>query len=265
MNTGANVRVIPLGKDVAVIHVVSVALRAALIFGNVTPGDAGTLMKYTMDRVPAFVNAFGPLDDVVVACGAGAIALGFPVITNETENIFRVPKSLIVQEDVSKFNATSLEARDIKIKITNIDIPVAFASAFEGEIIRRKDMRVEFDGSRVDCAELVHTCDSSEVEDHKITVVGQLTRWKMEARTALLMLLKFPVRTCSQTLSRLSSVNSTTTSTVSRVYTIQAREICSVSVSAMQHLMHPVSNILVRFCIHRLRMSLMLLLTSVKL
>ena len=40
--TGANVRVIPLGKDVtAVIHVVSVALRAALIFGNVTPGDAG--------------------------------------------------------------------------------------------------------------------------------------------------------------------------------------------------------------------------------
>ena len=125
-----------------------------------------------MQRVPAFVNAFAPLDDVIVACGAGAIALGFPVITNETENIFRVPKSLIVQEDVSKFNPTSLEARDIKIKITNIDIPVAFASAFEGEIIRRKDMQVEFDGSRVDCAELVHTCDASEVEDHKITVVG---------------------------------------------------------------------------------------------
>ena len=50
-----------------------------------------------------------------------------------------------------QINATSLEARDIKIKITNIDIPVAFASAFEGEIIRRGDMQVEFDGSRVDC------------------------------------------------------------------------------------------------------------------
>jgi acetyl-CoA synthase len=173
MSTGANVRVIPLGKDVtAVIHVVSVALRAALIFGNITPGDAGSLMAYTMQRVPAFVNAFAPLDDVIVACGAGAIALGFPVVTNETENIFRVPKSLIVQEDVSKFNATSLEARDIKIKITNIDIPVAFASAFEGEIIRRGDMQVEFDGSRVDCAELVHTKEMSEIEDHKITVVG---------------------------------------------------------------------------------------------
>ena len=154
--TGANVRVIPLGKDVtAVIHVVSVALRAALIFGNVKPGDAATLMDYTMKRVPAFVNAFAPLNDVIVACGAGAIALGFPVITNQ-EDVARVPKSLICQKDISKWNATSLEARDIKIKITNIDIPVAFASAFEGEIIRRKDMQVEFDGSRVDCAELVH-------------------------------------------------------------------------------------------------------------
>jgi acetyl-CoA synthase len=172
MKTGANVRVIPLGKDVtAVIHVVSVALRAALIFGNVKPGDAGTLMEYTMKRVPAFVNAFAPLNEVIVACGAGAIALGFPVITNQAD-VPRVPKSLICQTDVSKFNATSLEARDIKIKITNIDIPVAFASAFEGEIIRRKDMQVEFDGSRVDCAELVQTCDPSEVEDHKITVIG---------------------------------------------------------------------------------------------
>ena len=172
MKTGANVRVIPLGKDVtSVIHVVSVALRAALIFGNITPGDAGDLMKYTMERVPAFVNAFAPLNDVIVACGAGAIALGFPVITNH-EGVSEVPKSLIVQKDVSKFNATSLEARDIKIKITNIDIPVAFASAFEGEIIRRGDMQVEFDGSRVDCAELVQTVEASEIEDHKITVVG---------------------------------------------------------------------------------------------
>ena len=170
--TGANVRVIPLGKDVtSVIHVVSVAVRAALIFGNIKPGDAAGLMEYTMKRVPAFVNAFAPLDPVIVACGAGAIALGFPVITNE--ETFRVPKSLIVQKDVSKFNATSLEARDIKIKITNIDIPVAFASAFEGEIIRRGDMQVEFDGSRVDCCELVMDIeDASKIEDHKIEVIG---------------------------------------------------------------------------------------------
>ena len=33
-------------------------------------------------------------------------------------------------------------------------------------------MQVEFDGSRVDCAELVQTRSMDEVEDHKITVVG---------------------------------------------------------------------------------------------
>ena len=173
LKMGYNVRIVPLGKDVtSVIHVVSVALRAALIFGNVTPGDAASLLTYTKDRVPAFVNAFKPVDDVILAAGAGAIKLGFPVITNEDENVEEVPGALIGCANVADFNKVSLEARNIKIKITKIDIPVAFASAFEGEIIRRKDMQVEFDGSRVDCAELVQTRDMSEVEDHKITVVG---------------------------------------------------------------------------------------------
>ncbi len=174
---GAELKVIPLGKDItAVVHVVSVAVRAALIFGNLKGGDAAGLMAYCKDRVPAFVNALGTLNPVVVAAGAGAIALGFPVVTNdvatsEAVNI-KIPKTLIVQPDIAKFNATSLEARDIKIKITHIDIPVSFANAFEGEIIRKKDMRVEFDGSRVDCFELVASKDGSEIEDHKIEVIG---------------------------------------------------------------------------------------------
>ena len=173
LKMGYNVRIVPLGKDItSVIHVVSVALRAALIFGNVTPGDAAALIKYTSERVPAFVNAFKPIDDVILAAGAGAIKLGFPVYSNEDENITEVPGALIACPNVADFNKVSLEARNIKIKITNIDIPVAFASAFEGEIIRRKDMQVEFDGSRVDCAELVQTRSMDEVEDHKITVVG---------------------------------------------------------------------------------------------
>ncbi len=173
LNMGYNVRIVPLGKDVtSVIHVVSVALRAALIFGNVTPGDAGSLIAYTSERVPAFVNAFKPVDDVILAAGAGAIKLGFPVISNENENIAEVPGALIACQNVADFNKVSLEARNIKIKITNIDIPVAFASAFEGEIIRRKDMQAEFDGSRVDCAELVQTKAMDEVEDHRIEVIG---------------------------------------------------------------------------------------------
>ena len=173
MNLGEGVRVVPLGyEDQSVIHVVSVALRAALIFGAIQPGDTKALYKYTMDRIRAFVNAYKSLTDEIVSYGAGAICLGFPVISNETENMFRVPKSLIQQLDTSKWNATSLEARDIKLKITKIDIPVSYASAFEGEIIRRGDMQVEVDGSRVDCFELVQTKELHDVEDHKIEVIG---------------------------------------------------------------------------------------------
>jgi len=173
MKLGKNVRVVPLGYEMqSVIHIVSVALRAALIFGNITPGDFPALAKYTMDRVRAFVNAYKPLSDEIVSYGAGAICLGFPVISNETENMFRVPMSLIQQLDTEKWNATSLEARGIKLKITKIDIPVSFATAFEGEIIRRGDMQVEVDGSRVDCFELVQTCEAAEIEDHRITVIG---------------------------------------------------------------------------------------------
>ncbi|MBR3974104.1 MAG: CO dehydrogenase/CO-methylating acetyl-CoA synthase complex subunit beta, partial [Oscillospiraceae bacterium] len=171
MKLGEGVRVVPLGYEMqSVIHVVSVAVRAALIFGNIQPGDYKNLYKYTMDRVRAFVNAYKPLSDEIVSYGAGAICLGFPVISNETENMFRVPKSLIQQLDTTKWNATSLEARDIKLKITKIDIPVSFATAFEGEIIRRGDMQVEVDGSRVDCFELVQTKEAADIEDHKIEV-----------------------------------------------------------------------------------------------
>ncbi len=172
---GASVRCAALGKDLtSVIHIVSVALRAAIIFGSVEPGDYDGMWHYTMNRVPAFVNAFAPVDDLTVACGAGAIQLGFPVITNDTRenNMFAIPKSIVIQEDTTKFNATSLEARDIKIKITKIDIPVAFSSAFEGEIIRRGDMQVEFDGSRKTGLELVRSREMSEVEDHRFTLIG---------------------------------------------------------------------------------------------
>ncbi len=175
MKLGFNVRCVALGHDLSsVSHVVSVALRAAIIFGSTEAGNYEAMWRYTMDRVFAFVNAFAPVDDMTVACGAGAIQLGFPVVTNDTEenNMFRVPKSLIIQTDTKKFNATSLEARDIKIKITKIDIPVAFSSAFEGEIVRRGDMQVEFDGSRKTGLELVRSKELSEVEDHRFTLIG---------------------------------------------------------------------------------------------
>ena len=165
-------RVIPLGYDVtSVIHVVSVAIRAALIFGAVPPGDLNQLLEYTAKRVPAFVNAFGPLSELIVACGAGAIALGFPVITDQV--VTEVPCNLLTQRDYDKFVATSLEARNIKIKVTEIPIPVGFAAAFEGERIRKSEMAYEFGGNKTPAWELVIAKSMAEVEDHKIEVIGE--------------------------------------------------------------------------------------------
>ncbi len=173
LTMGFNVRVVATGYDYwAVSHIISFCTRAAMIFGAVEPGDWDGFQEYTFVRLHAFVNAFKPVKDIVVGCGGGAIAMGFPVITNDTEDMWRVPKSLIIQENTKDFIETSLEARDIKIKITNIDIPVSYATAFEGEIIRKKDTHVDIDGSRLDCFELVQTKDLTEVEDHSIILEG---------------------------------------------------------------------------------------------
>ncbi|MDR1320224.1 MAG: CO dehydrogenase/CO-methylating acetyl-CoA synthase complex subunit beta [Gracilibacteraceae bacterium] len=171
--TGFPVRVVAVGPDIwQTAHIISFVNRAAMIFGAVTPGDREGFDHYTFHRIRAFVNAFDPVADIVAACGAGAIAMGFPVVTNDEKDMWPVPKSLIIQPASEDFIETSLEARDIRIKITKIDIPVAYSTAFEGEIVRRHDMQLDIDGSRVDCCELVTTKQPHEIEDHEITLIG---------------------------------------------------------------------------------------------
>ena len=171
---GLELRVIPLGHDVtSVIHVVTVAIRAALIFGNVQPGALPELLKYTKERVPAFVNTFGPIDSVVVSAGAGAIALGFPVVVDVDLGENQVPGALESVLDHNETVKKSLELRNIKIKVKELPIPVAFAAAFEGEIIRRADMHNEMWSNKNPTAELVLMKDLNEVEDHKINIIGK--------------------------------------------------------------------------------------------
>lgn len=168
---GLDYRVIPLGHEVtSVIHVVSVAIRAALIFGGIEPGKLPEFLTYTKERVPAFVNTFGELNEVIVSVGAGAIALGFPVIADVP--VPEVPGALMTQADHAKTVEFSLEAREIKIKVTKIDVPVSVASAFEGERVRKDTMFAEFGGNKTECWELVTTGDPATMEDHKITVIG---------------------------------------------------------------------------------------------
>ena len=171
---GLEFRVVPLGYDVtSVIHVVTVAVRAALIFGNGEEGDLPGLLRYTKERVPAFVNTFGPLNEVIVAAGAGAIALGFPVISDwDVVGQVAIPGALEYVGDYDETVKKSLELRKIKIKAKEVSIPVAYAAAFEGEIILRNDMYAEFSSDKNITCELVVMRESAEVEDHKISVIG---------------------------------------------------------------------------------------------
>jgi len=84
----------------------------------------------------------------------------------------QVPGALESVCDHANTVKKSLELRNIKIKVKELPIPVAFAAAFEGEIIRKNDMHNEFWSSKNPTAELVMMRELDEVEDHKITVIG---------------------------------------------------------------------------------------------
>ena len=173
VRAGLDFRVVPLGHDVtSVIHVVTVAVRAALIFGGLAGGDLPGLLDYTKNRVPAFVNTFGAIDNVVVSAGAGAIALGFPVVVDIDLGENQVPGALESVLDHADTVKKSLELRNIHIKVKELPIPLAFASAFEGEIIRKSDMKCEFYSGKNPTCELVSMRELDEIEDHKITIIG---------------------------------------------------------------------------------------------
>ncbi|MDR1358017.1 MAG: hypothetical protein LBJ48_01480, partial [Coriobacteriales bacterium] len=175
VKVGLDYRVIPLGYDItAVIHVVTVAVRAALIFGGLALGDLQGLLAYTKERLPAFVDTFGALDEVAVSAGAGAIALGFPVLADIDLGSLQVPGALESETDHSKTVSRSLALRSIKVKAKELPIPVAFASAFEGDVIRRKDMYFEASSTRDPAFEIVRMCNDAEVEDHSIIIEGPL-------------------------------------------------------------------------------------------
>ena len=171
---GLDLRVIPLGHEVtSVIHVVTVAIRAALIFGAVEPGNLPALLQYTKERVPAFVNTFGAIDNVVVSAGAGAIALGFPVIVDIDLGENQVPGALVSVTDHAETAKASYDLRSIKVKAKKVSLPVAFAAAFEGEIIRRKETYVEFVYEKnVTCELVINRHNKDEVEDHKLVIDG---------------------------------------------------------------------------------------------
>jgi hypothetical protein len=66
-----------------------------------------------------------------------------------------------------------IEVRGVKIKITEVPVPVPYGSAFEGERgAQSADMRVEFGGKYSRAFEYLRMVDMDEVEDGKIEVIG---------------------------------------------------------------------------------------------
>jgi acetyl-CoA synthase len=175
---GWDTRLVPFGPEVSSqIYSLGFATRAAMAFGGVQPGDYERILKYNQMRIFAFVLAMGDVTDEWYATAAGAISYGFPTIS--TSDIPQIlPTGVCTYEHVvsniscDELVQKAIEVRGLKIKVTDVPVPVAYGPAFEGERVRKEDMYVEAGGQRTPAFEWCRTLDSSQVTDGKIEVIG---------------------------------------------------------------------------------------------
>jgi acetyl-CoA synthase len=175
---GWETRLVPFGREItATIYSLGFASRAALSFGGVQPGDFRRNLIYNKNRIFAFVMPLGTVTDEWYANAAGAINYGFPTIA-DSDIPEILPTGICTYEHVvsnvphDEIVEKAIEVRGLKIKITEIPIPVACSPAFEGERIRKENMYCEFGGNRTPAFEWLRTQDISEVEDGKVEVKG---------------------------------------------------------------------------------------------
>jgi acetyl-CoA synthase len=180
---------VPFGTDtLSAIYALGFATRSALTFGGMKGGMPREILNYNKDRVFAFVLALGEVDDLKYAAAAGAINFGFPVIADTIipeilptgvttyEHVVSMPFNEIPgKDDLERAEALvqkGIEVRGVKVKVANVPVPVPYGSAFEGEVVRKNDMRVEFGGKHSRCFEYLRMTDLESITDGKIEVVG---------------------------------------------------------------------------------------------
>jgi acetyl-CoA synthase len=186
---GYDTYIVPFGTDtISAIYALGFATRSALTFGGMKGGQPRGIFLYNKYRVFAFVLALGEVDDLKYATAAGAISYGFPVIADTVipqilptgvttyEHVISMPWNEIPGEDdmekAERLVQKCIEVRGVKVKVTDVPIPVPYGSAFEGEVVRRADMRVEFGGKKSRAFEYLRMAEMDEVEDGKIEVIG---------------------------------------------------------------------------------------------
>jgi len=186
---GYDTYTVPFGTDtISAIYALGFAVRSALTFGGKKGGQARDILLYNKERVFAFVLALGEVDDLKYAAAAGAINFGFPVIADTVipeilptgvtryEHVVSLPfKEIDGKDDLEKAERLvqkCIEVRGVKVKISDVPVPVPYGSAFEGEVVRKTDMRVEFGGKKSRAFEYLYMAPLDEVVDGKVDVVG---------------------------------------------------------------------------------------------
>jgi acetyl-CoA synthase len=175
---GWETRLVPFGPEItAAIYSLGFASRAALSFGGVQAGDFRRNLLYNKNRIFAFVMALGEVTDEWYATAAGAINYGFPVIA-DSDIPEILPTGICTYEHVvsqiphDKIVEKAIEVRGLKVKVTEIPIPVPVSPAFEGERIRKEDMHCECGGQRTPAFEWLYMRELEEVEDGLVEVHG---------------------------------------------------------------------------------------------
>lgn len=175
---GWDTYIVPYGRDtLSVIYPLNWAIRGALTFGGHKKGEALKCLKYCQNRVFAFALVLGELDDIKYATGAGAINMGFPVIADTNIPEIR-PSGICTYEHVvreldhKKIIPRAIEVRGVKLKVSEVPIPVSYSPAFEGERVRREQMYAQFGGKYSDAFEYVKMVEPEKIEDGKIEVIG---------------------------------------------------------------------------------------------
>lgn len=175
---GWDTYIVPYGRDtITGIYPLNWAIRGALTFGGLRPGQAKECLLYTKARVFAFGLALGEVDDVKYATGAGAINMGFPVIADTDIPEIRPTgictyEHLVKEFDHHRIVPTCIEVRGVKVTVSELDIPVSYSPAFEGETVRKEQMYVQFGGKYTDGFEYLRMRELGEIEDGKIEVIG---------------------------------------------------------------------------------------------
>jgi acetyl-CoA synthase len=170
--------IVPLGEDyLSVIYAIDWAIRASLTYGGCKSGQWQKILDYAKVRVPAFVMLFGYIDEVIVATGLGALALGFPIVTDlDVPQIAKIEttlyESLVTEKDYKRIASCGIEIRGIKVKVRHLNLPVPYAAAFEGERVRRERLYVEFGGKASMALEYLISGDSKDIEDGKVEIIG---------------------------------------------------------------------------------------------